>query len=283
MTKGEVYSLVKNLEQIFEVVRLIDPEENSSYSIDEEGSFIKEERDCYKVWGKSEQCRNCVAAKALSKKEKMTKFDFSESEVCHLIAKYIEMDGVPYVLEMIEKLNDDTLFGAYGKNEFAETVFSYNKKIYADPLTGAYNRQYFDEQLMGFSHINAVAMLDLDSFKEINDTWGHPVGDEVLKAVTRTVMACIRSRDAMIRYGGDEFLIVFPEMPQHVFQNKLNLIREKCGEIVVDSYPELKVSVSIGGYFGWDEMSEKINKADRKLYEAKKEKNSVRIDFDTIG
>ena len=280
MTREEVRVLIQSLEQVFDVVRLVDGTITEQYVLDENGELQQEKYKCYSVWGREERCKNCISAKVLSKKEKMTKFEFEDQSVYYVMAQYLEIEGKPFVLEMIHKNSDETLFSAYGKNKFVETVLSYNKKIYADPLTGAYNRQYFEEQIMGFSHINAVAMLDVDNFKKINDTWGHQVGDEALKMTAQTVISCIRSRDAMIRYGGDEFLIVFPEMPVHVFENKLNLIREKCRAIVFEKYPELEVTVSIGGYFGQGEMMEKIREADRMLYGAKEERDTVKIKFE---
>lgn len=279
MTREEVRVLIRCLEQVFDIVRLVDCKVTEQYCMNANGELKKEDTPCYSVWGREERCKNCIAAKILSKREKLTKFEFADQNVYYVMAQYVEIDGVPFVLEMIHRNSDETLFSAYGKNKFVETVLSYNKKIYADPLTGTYNRQYFEEQLMGFSHINAVAMLDVDNFKKINDTWGHQVGDEALKAVAQAVMSCIRSRDAMIRYGGDEFLIVFPEMPKHVFESKLNLIRENCKEINLTEYPQLKLSVSIGGYFGQGEMPEKIHEADMMLYRAKEERDSVKIKF----
>lgn len=89
-----------------------------------------------------------------------------------------------------------------------------------DPLTGLYNRRYLDETLeREVSRARrelaplSVVMLDIDHFKRINDTYGHQVGDEVLKLLGRTLLGDIRLEDVACRYGGEEFLILLPAMP----------------------------------------------------------------------
>ena len=63
--------------------------------------------------------------------------------------------------------------------------------------------------------VDAVAMLDLDQFKQINDVYGHQAGDDALRMLVSAVTACVRNRsDALVRYGGDEFLLIFPHIPE---------------------------------------------------------------------
>ena len=76
-----------------------------------------------------------------------------------------------YVLAMVTLITDEALFSAYGNNEFVETINRYNRKLYTDPLTGVYNRRYYEEQLSGLSKEFSIAMLDVDDFKNINDTY----------------------------------------------------------------------------------------------------------------
>lgn len=92
------------------------------------------------------------------------------------------------------------------------------EKTLTDPLTGLYNRRYFDEfigkeaeRAKRYGHPVAFCMMDMNNFKEVNDRYSHMVGDEVLKEVSQLLLGNIRESDILVRYGGDEFLLVMPE------------------------------------------------------------------------
>lgn len=106
------------------------------------------------------------------------------------MSKYVLVDEQPYMLEMVSRVTDETLFAAYGKSEFVNTIEGLNKKLYTDPLTGAYNRRYYNDQLCGLlSAANSFALVDVDRFKQVNDSFGHPAGDLALKAVAECCSA----------------------------------------------------------------------------------------------
>lgn len=276
MTKQEINILVRELKKIFDIVRLVDVTITTQYSLDKNGELIEEPFRCFSVWNKNERCENCISAKAFSQKTQMTKFEFINHDVYHVISKYVEIDGTPYMLEMVSKLSDETLFSAYGQEQFVDTISTYNRKLYVDSLTGAYNRRYFEDQLLGLKNEHAVAMMDVDNFKMINDTYGHKAGDKALKTIVNTIQKNMRNTDALIRYGGDEFLIVFSDVAVDVFGCRLESIRKAVHEIVMDEYPQLRLSLSIGGIYSINEDIDFINEADKMLYDAKKSKNVVR-------
>ena len=96
-----------------------------------------------------------------------------------------------------------------------------------------------------------MAVLDLDDFKLINDTYGHQAGDDALRILVSAVTACVRNRnDALVRYGGDEFLLIFPHIPEHVFIKRLEQIRATVQALHMIEYPDLHLTVSIGGVYG---------------------------------
>lgn len=165
----------------------------------------------------------------------------------------------------------------YGKNEFIETISNYNRKLYTDSLTGAYNRYYFDEQLLGLASIEALAMIDVDNFKKINDTYGHLAGDASLCAIVKAIGSSIRSSDKIVRYGGDEFMLVFAKIPKKVFLEKLEQIRKKVSETSIAEVPDIRLTVSIGAVYELMPVPEALREADQMLYAAKAEKNSVRM------
>ena len=124
-----------------------------------------------------------------------------------------------------------------------------------------------------------MVVIDVDNFKHINDNYGHDVGDIVLQRIAQSVLSCVRKTDAVIRYGGDEFVIIFFSIPADIFEKKLELIRHSVDCLIIDEYPELHMSVSIGGVYGIGNTKELFKAADNMMYQSKKVKNQVSICF----
>lgn len=119
----------------------------------------------------------------------------------------------------------------------------------------------------------------MDDFKHINDNHGHDVGDIVLQSIAQTVLSCVRKTDAVIRYGGDEFIIIFYSIPADIFKKKLERIRRSVDGLIIDDYPELHMSVSIGGAYGIGTTKKLFKAADNMMYQSKNTKNQVTICF----
>ena len=188
-----------------------------------------------------------MAQRALATKGQCTKLEFIGLEMYQVIAKYLEVDGVPCVVEMISCLDDETLLDAEGREVLIKKFAHYRRELYADALTGSYNRRYFEDRLKEQRMDAGIAMIDLDDLKTYNDTYGHMAGDKVLMTVAEAIISCIRKTDRLVRYGGDEFLLVMPGIGLEAFIAKLHRIQDVVRNTSVEGCPQLKLSVSIGG------------------------------------
>ena len=141
--------------------------------------------------------------------------------------------------------------------------------------TQVFNRRYYDEQLRELSGEYAVAMIDVDNFKQVNDRFGHAAGDAALYRVAQTMRSLLRSSDALVRYGGDEFFLLFQSLPRAVLHQKLEVLCCAVRELALPEFPELHLTISVGGVHGQGRVRDLILQADTALYEAKIKKDCV--------
>ena len=168
------------------------------------------------------------------------------------------------------------------RGELADAVEKVNKIIMHDALTGLYNRrqmqallerEYDRSQRTGQPY--SIALIDLDHFKRVNDTYGHNVGDDVLVGFARTAQRVLRETDAIARWGGEEFLVLMPDTgtPLHATEGLTRLRQELKQQVVSTNEAELRVDFSAGVSICQSKESIDIalERADRALYQAKKE------------
>ena len=282
MTQQESEVMIKELSKVFDVVRLLDEETLETGNIkditDAEGFPCK----CYSFWKKGDNCKNCTSRDAFRKKNEQLKLEYLDSNIYQVISKYVEIDGKPYVMELINVMNSDAVMDEDGRNELIKQLSGYNRELYTDALTGIYNRRYYEERIRNSNMSAGVAMIDLDDFKIYNDTFGHDAGDLVLTTVVGIIKDNIRRTDMLIRMGGDEFLLVMPDIGEQAFADKLNQIQEKVHSSKVPGYSQLRISVSIGGVLSGigNTVEQAIRKADQFMYQAKTCKNMVVTEHD---
>lgn len=275
MTAQELEQMIAQMEKIFTVVRILDKDRLHKLDV-RNGELHSEDCKCYSFWEKGKKCENCVAQRALATKGQCTKLEFIGLEMYQVIAKYLEVDEVPCVVEMISCLDDETLLDAEGREVLIKKFAHYRRELYADALTGSYNRRYFEDRLKEQRMDAGIAMIDLDDLKTYNDTYGHMAGDKVLMTVAEAIISCIRKTDRLVRYGGDEFLLVMPGIGLEAFIAKLHRIQNVVRNTSVEGCPQLKLSVSIGGALtNGETVGKAMYRADEYMYQAKTSKNTI--------
>lgn len=281
ITRQQAAEEAKMLEKVFDVVRFL------------EGDFFEQMQDdprigvkigmcqCYDFWKKNKPCENCTSMKAYAEKKQKTKLEFLDTDVFLVISRYLEIDDEACVMELVKHLENDTLIDTDGRDKLVGKLKGYQDKLYIDPVTGVYNRRYFEDEIRNMQNSAGVAMIDLDDFKLYNDIYGHDMGDQVLCIVADVIKNCIRKTDKLIRYGGDEFLLILSDMVRGTLRGKLLQIQEAIENATIPNCSRLKLTASIGGVISEDgKIDEAIAKADQLMYKAKDHKAQVITECD---
>jgi len=234
--------------------------------------------------------------KFLEKTAKTTEFIYSTNE-------NIKTNSKNFVQEIeITNLNDEIkLLIKNFENELLNKLNESNKKIESlqkelnnvykeiniDSLTKAYSRKALNQDLKKFIEIGqtkeldlALVVIDLDNFKQINDTYGHLVGDFVLIKVVQIISNIIRNEDKIYRFGGDEFIIIFNRINKLVIKKITEKIRQKIESTKLkykNNIITLTLSIGVACHHKGDDTDSILNRADKAVYESKKSKNKVTI------
>ena len=115
------------LNKIFDIVRLVD--------VDKTKVVMPEQpHACYAVWKRNNRCANCISARVVSQKRQLTKIEFVDTDIYLVISQYVQVDGKEYALEMVSRLQDELMLGAYGRSELIDRIEQYNNRVCRDPL-----------------------------------------------------------------------------------------------------------------------------------------------------
>ena len=171
MTKQETKEMMEQLEKVFSIVRILDIEGFETANSLRKKKIPDNPCQCYSFWNRDKRCENCISARVLADKKQRTKIEFINSDMYQVISKYIEIDNVPHIMEMINCLDSDVLIDQDGRKEIIKKIAGIDEEIYIDVLTGAYNRKYYEENIKMTTRVSGIAMLDLDDF-----IWAHGRG-----------------------------------------------------------------------------------------------------------
>jgi len=235
--------------------------------------------------GRAETCTICVATDQVSRKH---------ATVQAILGKYYLVDnGSTNGTFINEQKVDRAKLQDGDQIRIGKTVLKYTEShveqryfehvfnlASLDALTGAFNKRYFDETF-GKEALRAqqtatplsLVMFDIDHFKKVNDTYGHPAGDAVLKNVAGAVSAQLRDGDALFRVGGEEFALVLSATPLDMAMQAAEAVRGMIAELVTDFMgTRITATLSLGvAELGLTELPAALyQRADSLLYEAKR-------------
>ena len=161
----------------------------------------------------------------------------------------------------------------YAKYRFEKEL---KKMIVTDELTGIYNRRKFEEAIQfemqrSDRHNTGLCllMMDIDHFKSVNDTYGHPVGDQVLKTLTRTVKQILRKTDYFVRFGGEEFVIIATDTRLEGARKIGEKVRQRVENHHFETVRHITISIGVAEYREGDSKERLLARADKALYQAK--------------
>ena len=252
MTSAQAEFVIEALRRVFPEVSLIDENEIKSNSA----------------------VVNPTTVNAFYEKKQLTRLELVGNEIYQIVAEYVEIDGKPCVIEMIKPLSGEHLVCPGGLEQFSGLVKSGN--MYIDQLTGALDRRYYEEFLRN-TRVNAgVVMIDIDDFSLYNDSQGHTAGDEALKASADAIRRSVRMTDTVIRYGGDEFLVIMPGLTEDRFAQQMRYIRRQIRKVEIAGKGEAKLSVSIGGVLAGNELlSSAVERAGKLMFVSQGQDNAA--------
>lgn len=276
ITHGQVGAVLQCYRKMFSVVRLVDPGICMQVSTGALGHTIEHSEHCYSAWNRFHRCENCISQEAIRTSRTQSKVETDGGDIYYVLASRVEIDGIPYSLECVNPISSETSDTDNDESILGQLLVR-NRQVYIDSMTGVFNRRYYDERIRNLTGEHALAMIDIDNFKHINDAYGHPAGDEALRSIAQTIRFILRSSDELIRYGGDEFFLLFHGLPERSLARKLDEICSAVRRIKLPEHPELQLTVSIGGIYASGRVTELIRKADIALYEAKTERGRAVI------
>ena len=234
---------------------------------------------------------NCISLRAFQDNTFYVKLEQTADTIIMVTALPINGAETPLVLELFKNVSDSLMIGNgdYSDGQFVQNLIQdMNDLAYKDETTKIYNRRYVDERLpkdiiKAESQKSPISIifLDVDNLKQINDTFGHALGDKVLKEVSVVLMHSIRTdTDWVARYGGDEFLICLYNTGSEEANLIAERIRNKISGLIILQNEKIGTTASLGvtsmegAHLSADEL---ISSSDQKMYLAKKKGKNCTI------
>ena len=206
------------------------------------------------------------------------------------------IDETQNMVERNRALEDRLSQSAGEINELRQSLEFVRREALTDPLTGIPNRKFFETRLREAARDAlesgdplSLLIADIDYFKQFNDTYGHQLGDQVLRLVARTLMDSVKGRDTPARYGGEEFAIILPNTrlkDAHGLADQIRrsitrrrIVRKNTG----DDFGTITLSIGVSCYRPGEQLQETVRRADLALYHAKHNGRNCVVSEDVIA
>lgn len=287
----DLESYLAGLNRIFDTVRIIEPVLKKVAYIEGDSRMIQGS-SCYEFWDRKATCDNCLSKKLSQHKPSSSKIECNENGMFLIMATNIIYGNSEYMVEMIKNISFiDEIYGqtCSDMTEVVETISRLNEKLIKDELTGVYNRRYINQRLSKDIHYAmengnklSIIMMDIDNFKDINDSHGHMAGDLVLKNLGKIIQSKIRNNyDWVARFGGDEFIIILKNADSKVCNKVIKNIQAALEEKApIYKGENIKITISAGGYIVEDkkkEIDEILYTVDKNLNLAKRNGKNIAV------
>ncbi|MDF2178856.1 GGDEF domain-containing protein [Aliiglaciecola sp. CAU 1673] len=192
------------------------------------------------------------------------------------------------VTTLIALVLESALFAGVALSYIYDLVEKLKNDAFTDSLTGLRNRHFLSRIVAGmfasakrYQYATSVILADIDDFKQLNDSMGHAVGDDAIRAVAAVLKNSIREEDVLVRFGGEEFLVLLPNADM----DTAKLIAERMCRLTqtlsVPGREKLTLSLGVSQVAGLSDLEAAIHRADEAMYKAKEQgKNRVEVDPD---
>lgn len=247
------------LDNIFGISRIVDAANKNIINLDNKNKVHIESHLCFEFWERGMECTNCISMRALNENKSFSKFETIDNKLYMIIASPININNNRYVVELVKDVSDDTIslpFESSINKLLSEEIKRLNKLVVTDELTTIYNRRYINENLpynisKVTKHINSLSiiLIDVDRFKYINDNYGHVYGDYILRDISLIFNNYATKYSGWVaRYGGDEFIMVFEDLPEDLTYQLCDIINRNIHEkkFIYDN-----VSIDVSCSFGF--------------------------------
>ena len=249
MTQEELERTMRMLEPMYDLVRVVDPSLTEGCTLNGDG-HLDTPHTCFNLLNKGRRCKNCISARCVSQKRSVSKFEFVGNDAFYISTRYAEVDDRPVSIELVKRLNDDTLVSPLDVNDRAmDELQNLSEKteadLFIDKVTGTFNRHYLEDGIVTLRG-SKVAMMRLVGLDRVAATLGNEARDVILSSVANVVTSSIREADTLIHYDDDTFVIIFEVVPRDVFPKRLEEICQKSHTAMAEHAKGIETNVVMG-------------------------------------
>lgn len=257
------------LDRTFDIVRVVEPTDVLARGLNAAGDDLEPYRPCYRIWGRSHRCTNCISSKAISQRQPHVKYEQLNGEMCYFTSQPIMVDGKLLTLEL------GMVFKREEQNQASEALHAAKlsdqerQLLYQDTVTQAYNRRFYDDEVLMLT-ASKLMVLDVDNLAQVNETYGFRAGDLAIAHTVTALQQHTRDRDLVIHYAPSQILIVFDStMSTEAFGTRLRQMRDSVQDVHIDEYPDLRLQAAIGAVDATGYVADLLAEAERQVETAR--------------